>query len=48
VGIEPSLVHLGNVRDDVGLDTAGLTRELGQAMQQLVVRDRLEAVASPA
>ena len=41
-GIEPSLFHLGDVRDDVGLDAPGLAHELGQAVEQLVVRDRLE------
>ena len=41
-GKEPSLVHLGDVRDDVGLDSPGLAHELGQAVEQLVVRDRLE------
>jgi hypothetical protein len=30
------------VRDDVGLDAPGLTRELGQAAKQVIVRDRLE------
>ena len=41
-GIEPSFVHLGDVRDDVGLDAPGLARKLGQAVEQFVVRDRLE------
>ena len=41
-GEEPSLLHLGDVGDDVGLDAPGLAHELGQAVEQLVVRDRLE------
>ena len=41
-GKEPSLVHLGDVRDHVGLDSPGLAHQVGQAVEQLVVRDRLE------
>src|SRR5258706_14899076 len=41
-GEEPSLLHLGDVGDDVGFDVPGLAHELGQAVEQLVVRDRLE------
>jgi hypothetical protein len=41
-GIEPSLLHLGDVGDDVRLDSTGLAHERGQALEQFVVRDRLE------
>ena len=41
-GIEPSLVHLGDVSDEVGLDAPGLEQEVGQAKEQLVVRQCLE------
>jgi hypothetical protein len=41
-GKEPSLLHLRDVGDDVGLDAPGLAHELGQAVEQLVVRDGLE------
>ena len=36
--VEPSLVDLRDVRDEVGLDTPGPTQHLGQPPQQLVVR----------
>ena len=41
-GIEPSLVHLGDVGDNVGLDAPRLSHKLGEAVEQRVVRNRLE------
>ena len=41
-GKEPSLLHLGNVSNDVGFRAPGLAHELAQALEQLIVRDGLE------
>jgi hypothetical protein len=34
--VEPALVHLGDVGDEVGLDPPSVPHELGQAAQELV------------
>ncbi|MGD8894465.1 MAG: hypothetical protein PVJ73_00365 [Acidobacteriota bacterium] len=36
---ESPRIHLGNVGDEVGFDASGLTQDLGQAAEQVVVRD---------
>jgi hypothetical protein len=41
-GVGPSLVHLGEVSDDVDLNPPRLARQLGQASEQFVVGNRLE------
>src|SRR5262245_36200048 len=41
-GVEPSLVDFGDVRDDVDFGPSGLSEELRETMEDLVVRDRLE------
>jgi len=41
-GKESSILHLGDVGDDVGFGAPGLAHELGQAAEQLVVGDGLE------
>jgi hypothetical protein len=41
-GVEPSLFHFGDVGDDVGLGAPGLAHEVGETVEQLVVRDRLQ------
>ena len=47
-GVEPARVHLADVGNEVGLAAAGASQELGQAAEQLVVRDQIEsAVCSP-
>ena len=38
--VQPSLVHLGDVRDEVRLDTARLHQDLGQAPEESVVGHR--------
>jgi hypothetical protein len=38
-GVEPALVDLADVGDEVGLDAPGLPQKLDEAAQQLVVRD---------
>ena len=38
--VQPSLVHLGDVRDEVRLDTARLHQDLRQAPEESVVGDR--------
>jgi hypothetical protein len=40
--IEPAPLHFSDVGDEVGFDAAGLLKELGQAAEQLFVRDRFE------
>ena len=41
-GVEPSLVDFGDVRDEVDFGAARLNEELGEATEELVVRNRLE------
>ena len=38
-GVEPALVDLADVRDEVGLDAARVGHELAEAAEQLVVGD---------
>jgi hypothetical protein len=38
-GVEPPRIDLGDVRDQLGFDTAGVSKDLGQPAQQLVVRE---------
>ena len=38
--VEAPLVHLGDVGDEVGLDTAGVVQDLRQAQEEDVVRER--------
>jgi len=38
-GVEPALVHLGDVGQEVGLRAAGLLEQIGQPTKQLVVGD---------
>jgi len=38
-GVELARVDLSDVGDEVGLDTSGLTRQVGQTAEQLVVRN---------
>ena len=43
--VEASLVHLGDVGDEVGLDAARLGEDLGQAAEEIAVGDRRERSA---
>ena len=40
--VQPSLVHLGDVRDEVRLDAARLSEDLGQAPEEIVVGESRE------
>ena len=44
-GVEPSLVHLGDVRDEICLDAARLAQDLGQAAKEVVVGECRERAA---
>ena len=42
-GVEPAVVHLGDVVDEIRLDATGITEQRGQATEEVVVRDLREA-----
>jgi hypothetical protein len=41
-GVEVSSLHLTDVRDEVGLDAAGLTEEIGEPAEEIVVGEGFE------
>ena len=45
-GVEPAPVDLANVTDEIGLVTTGLTEEIRQATEQLVVGERRQRVSA--
>jgi serine/threonine protein kinase len=46
-GVESALVHLGDVRHQVGFDAAGLPQRVGQTAEHLLVRHGREIRCSP-
>ena len=45
-GVEPALVGLADVGDEIGLDAAGLRDELRESIEQLVVGDGVKSDSS--